>query len=243
MKLFKTLLIDGQEYPLAGEKMSLDIDRPGRAIFVITPDPDQGQSVDAARDLVGKVATFAMGWNFTGRQVLFMTCDVEKALPMDNRRVRLFCREISARMDGLLPLALRHPTLTEVLNAYSQKTGLAFITPNRPYAQTKVPAFYAVGTGFHALDSFGSIFSIPAYFWQTQADGRVFVGSYYDSRWCDKSIDIPQQFFKSVSAGGTKTITAIPSLRPGAIIGGERVKSVEFFGHEMSFSCEGIEHV
>ena len=139
------------------------------------------------------------------------------------------------------PISLRHPTLKDVLSEYSKQTGLKFILPARPYASLQVPAFYATGTGFHGFNNLGAVFGIDDYMWQTQADGKIFVGSWQDSRWKGREIEIPQEPFKKVGATGFKSIAAIPGLRPGAVVNGQRVVSLDFSGHEMRFKCAALE--
>ena len=88
------------------------------------------------------------------------------------------CREIAAKLDTPIPLAMRHPTLREVLAAYADKTGLRFILPERPYADTKIPAFDTFGTGWTGWPISAAPFRFPDYVWQTQGDGKIFVGSW-----------------------------------------------------------------
>ncbi len=230
MFLYKTLLIGGEEFQLARENIALDLDLPGRAMFQVAL--EDGQEIDP-----NVLVTFAMGWNYSDRQTLFFTGEIDRLMRLDEKQHKLFCRELSARLDGQRPLALRHPTLKDVLKAYSGQTGLKFILPDRPYASTKVPAFYGVGTGFHAFANIGAVFGIDDYIWQAQADGQVFVGSWQDSRWNGREIELEQDFYKSAGPTGFKTITALPGLHPGAVVNGERVISLDFSGHEMRFKC------
>ena len=235
MRLYKTLTIGGEAYQLASESITLDIARPGRAIFqVVQP--------EGATGMPSGMVDFSLGWNVAGRQSRFITCDIERAEPLNNREYRLFCNEISARLDTVLPVALRHPNLKQVLQAYSAKTGLNFILPERGYATVQVPAFYGVGTGFQALANIGPVFGIDDYVWLTQGDGKIFVGSWQDSRWPDRGIEIPREFYKSVSFIGNRSIAAIPGLRPGALVDGQRVVRVEFAGQTMRFQCERAEN-
>lgn len=226
MRLIKRLEVAGQEVPLVSEDVRLDIDRPGRAIF----------QVRAGEPLAGQIA-FAIGWHFEDALTLFFTGQVERSTAVDAEQQRVFCREISARLDTHHPLALRHPTLRDVLAAYAERTGLRFIVPDRSYASTKVPAFYGLGSGFHGMASIGEVFGIEDYVWQTQGDGQVFVGSWADSRWPTAPVELPQEFFSRATAGGGQVVTCIPGLRPGAILNGRRVLTVRLAGHEMEVTC------
>ena len=148
------------------------------------------------------------------------------------------CREIAAELDTPIPLAMRHPTLREVLAAYADKTGLRFILPERPYADTRIPAFDTFGTGLDGLANIGRAFQIPDYVWQTQGDGKIFVGSWQDSRWPERPVEIPQAVFSRALATGGKVMTLIPSMRPGCVVNGDRVRTVRFSGHEMTLGME-----
>lgn len=228
MKLFKRFTCAGVEYPIVSEQISLDIDRPGVAIIQVL----------AKEKLAGKVE-FAMGWNFCERLTLYFTGEVETSTPVDNKQQRLLCREMAARLDKAAPVALRHATMREVLAEYARLTGISFIVPERPYADTKVPAFYGFGSAYQAMANLGAVFHIDDYVWLSQGDGRVFAGAWADSRWKGKEVSIPQGMFKQALAGDGRAMTVSPAVRPGCVINGQRVESVMFSGHEMTFTvCE-----
>ena len=230
MKLNKNLSIGGKDYQLVSEDIALDIERPGRAMFeLVCPEGEE-----APKGLV----SFALGWNYADKLTLFFTGDIEHCQRMDNARIRLFSLELSGRLDLPHPLSLRHPTLKQVLNQYNKLTGLQFVLPARPYASVQVPAFYGTGSGFHGFSNLGAVFGIDDYLWQAQADGKIFVGSWADSRWKGREIELPQEVFKNVGPTGFKSTTAIPGLRPGAVVNGQRVISLDFSGHEMRFKCQ-----
>lgn len=226
MRLLKRLEIAGVEVPLVSEDIRLDIDRPGRAVF----------QVRAEAELSGLVS-FAMGWHFDAALTLFFTGEVEHSTAVDSGQQRLFCRELSARLDAQHPLSLRHPTLREVLAAYAGRTGLRFILPDKPYASTRVPAFYGLGSGYHGMVNIGEVFGIEDYMWQAQGDGAVFVGSWADSRWPASPVSLPQEFFTRVTAG-MQTMTCVPGLRPGVVLNDRRVQSVRLAGHQMEVACK-----
>ena len=223
MRLFKKFLVSGQEYGLVSEDINLLYNRSGRAII----------QVRAEAALSGEVL-FSLGWNFESGMVQFFSGDVERSVRVNAKQQRLFCREVTARLNAPHPLALRHPTLKDVLDAYAARTGISFILPERPYASTRVPAFYGLGSGFHGLDSIGGVFDIKDYHWQAQGDGKVFVGAWADSRWKDRAVDIPAEFFSRQRASDSQTIAAVPALRPGAVVNGRRVYTLRFSGHEMT---------
>jgi hypothetical protein len=233
MKLLKRLTINGEEVPLVSDNVRIDIDRPGAAIFqVLTeerPPPRGGGRVE-----------YSLGWNMQSALTLFFTGEIATSTAVDYKQQRLFCRELSARLDSAAPVSLRHPTMREVLAKYAEAAGLSFIVPDKPYADTKVPAFYGTGSAYHAMQNLGAVFHINDYVWLTQGDGKVFAGSWEDSRWKGKEVEIPQAVFKKTSADGTRSMTAVPAIRPGCVVNGERVASVTLSGITMSFTCKSF---
>lgn len=227
MKLLKRLTVDGAEVPLVDEDIRLDLARPGRAAFLV-------------RSAVGLTGTviFALGWHWAPALTVFFTGEVERCTQVDGAQQRLFCRELLARLDARIPLALRHPTMQDVLARYGACTGLRFILPSRHYAATRVPAFCTLGSGFHGMASLGAVFGIEDYLLQAQGDGQVFVGSWADSRWASRPVTLPDAMFGQGQAQGARTVAAIPSLRPGAVLNGARVSTVRLAGHEMEITCK-----
>ncbi len=231
MKLLKRFTVNGVEYPVVAEEVRLDLDRPGVATF----------QVWAEERLEGQVE-FALGWNMQSSLTQFFAGEVATSTPVDARQQKLFCRELSARLDKASPVALRHPTMRQVLAAYAEQTGLAFIVPDKPYADTKVPAFNGFGSAYHAMQSLGDVFHIDDYVWLTQGNGKIFAGSWADSRWKGREVEIPQEMLKKISADGSRTIAAVPGLRPGCVVnassGGGRVETVTLAGIHMRFKCK-----
>ena len=131
MRLRKKLMVAGQEYGLVNENVALYYNRPGRAVFQVRATDDQAEA------LTGMVQ-FALGWAHSNGMTLFFTGDIERAVRVDGQQRRLFCREISARLDSNIPLAIRHATLKDVLGAYAAATGLEFILPDNKKAVCKV---------------------------------------------------------------------------------------------------------
>ena len=232
MRLRKKLMVDGQEYGLVSENVALSYNRPGRAVFQVRATDEQ------AEGLTGMVQ-LALGWAHSDGMTLFFTGDMERTVRVDGQQRRLFCREISARLDSNIPLAIRHATLKEVLGAYASTTGLEFIVPDQPYATVKTPAFYGHGSGFHGLACAGEIFGIADYHWQAQGDGKIFVGSWTDSRWPDRPGTISEEFFTAAGSAARK-IAAVPTMRPGAVLNGQRIRLVRFEGHSMTVGFEDV---
>lgn len=231
MKLEKRLTVAGVEYPIVSDSVRLNIDRPGVAILQVISDTP----------LSGRVEFF-LGWSGQGPLIRIFTGEVGTSTTVDKKQQRLYCRELSARLDNAAPIALRHPTMRDVLGEYGRMLGLSFLVPDKPYAVTRVPAFYGLGSALHGLQSLGAVFHIDDYVWLTQGDGRVFAGSWADSRWQGKELQIPWAVCKQQSADGERSMAAIPALRPGAVVnrhdGGGRVEYVQFSGMDMVFKCQ-----
>lgn len=82
--------------PLVSEDVRLELSAPGRAVFqVATSEPVSGEVL------------FTMGYGVDDADTLFFAGFVERYLPVDDTQARLMCREMSARMDKAIPLALR----------------------------------------------------------------------------------------------------------------------------------------
>lgn len=222
----KSEVIGGQEFSLVYEDIRLNLDRAGRAVFQVV----------SSRPLKGEVRFF-MSWNFDSALTLFFTGDIERSTPVDATQQRLFCREVSARLDAPMPLAMRHPTMREVIQEYVARTGLHYIVPERAYATTRVPAFGAVGSGYHGMASLGAVFGIDDYICTAQGNGSIFAGSWADSKWAKRPLDVPQSFF-SHTTSQSQTITAIPNLRPGTMLNGGRITALRFTGHTMEVTCK-----
>lgn len=230
MQLNKKLTIMQQKAELADEDIRLRYMQPGTAMFTI-------RSESAPEEFIGSIARYSMGWNVQGSMVMFFTGFIEKAITAGKGVISLLCRENVARLDNIQPVALRHPTLEDVLKAYAAKTGLRFIVPPKAYAKTRIPAFYTLGSGFHGLQSLGGAFSISDYFWQTTGDGAVYIGSYADCAWAEKATDFPEEFFAGVALDGTRHIAAVPFLRPGVLLNGQRIRAIAFKGQDMEVTC------
>ncbi|VFQ46878.1 hypothetical protein [Desulfoluna butyratoxydans] len=225
MKLEKIVMVAGQPVPLVREHVSLDISTPGRADFTVISD----------KPLSG-IVEMAMG-DARKDPVAFFTGFVVRSHTVDARQQRLFCRELSAVLWGSLPVSIRNASLRDVLGVYARKTGLSFVVPEAGYADTPCPAFQTIANGIHGLDSMGAVFAIPNYIWQQQGDGQVFVGAWEDSRWADKPFTVPETFFQDVQLDGTKTLQAIPGLRPGVQMNGQYITSLQLKEHFMVVTC------
>lgn len=223
MKLHKVLTVNGQPLDLVSEEVRLDLRSPGRARFTVK-----------AEQALGGLVTLDIGYNDAPLQRHFIGY-VERCTAANAQERVLFCREVAAILMQPLPLALRHVTLSEVLLAISQHTGLRFRVPDQTYAQTKAPYFYSLAAGLQAMDSLAQVFAIPDFVWHQQGDGEVYAGSWVDSFWGQKApLQLPVEVFSDYQSNSA-TLAALPGLRPGATLNhGERVTSVTLAGNDMS---------
>lgn len=226
MKIRKKLTIGSKEYKLVSEDIRLELCGTGRAVFQLQ-----------AKGSVSGVVQFYVGYSSQDKDRLFFTGYVESCHKVDNLQQRIFCRELGGILDQHWPVALRHPTLKDVLEHYTELTGLVFIVPERDYSTTRVPFFQTLGDGFHGMAMLGDVFQIPDYVWNPQPDGQIYVGSWADSRWATRPLQVPEKWFKRVMADGSKSCPIIPPLRPGAVLTGQRVKLLKLKGHEMEVKC------
>lgn len=224
MKLHKVLSIAGKVYPLVKDDVRLDLRSPGRASFTIK----------AEAPLRGLVV-FDLGYNERALQRHFIG-HVERCTPASSLEQVLFCRELTSVLALPLPMNLRHVDMRQVLGEITDRTGLRFRVPDKPYAKVKAPYFYSLATGFQAMDSLAQVFGIPDYIWQQQGDGEVFAGSWADSYWgAREPLNLPQELFDSYQGNQSATVAALPGLRPGVSINqGERITSVTLASTQMA---------
>jgi hypothetical protein len=226
MKLIKSLTINGAPMGLVREHVCLDMSTPGRADFTVrSPVPLTG------------IVQLSMRDASQDRMKEFFTGFIDQSHTVDRAQQRIFCRELSAVLWAVLPVSIRHASMKDILGVYSRKTGLSFTVPDKPYGNTPCPAFQTIANGIHGLDSLGAVFGIQDYIWQQQGDGQVYAGSWKDSKWADKPFSVPESLFQDVQVNGTKTMQAVPGLRPGVLLNGQYITSLQLKEHFMVVTC------
>jgi hypothetical protein len=228
MKLTRHLLINNEPYEVIEERVILNLSTPGRAQFLV--------NINKKPLTKRAIVSFDIGYNrqATAQRIFFGY--IEKIEPVDNNRQRIFCREFSAVLNQLLPLNLRHVTLKEVLAEITRLTAVKFVVPDVAYANFKTANYYNLGNGYQAMDALSRVFQIPQFFWQQQGHGQVFVGSLVDSRWADKKMAVPQNWFNQQTSNKTAVIAAVPALRPGVTLNDQLITQLEFKGNQMTLS-------
>ncbi|BBM04157.1 hypothetical protein [Microbulbifer sp. GL-2] len=224
MQLHKRLTVNGEPVPLIDDDVRLDLFSPGRAAF----------TVSSNTQLKGLVQ-LDMGYKPNQLQRFFMGY-VTNCTTVDNDRKKLMCREFTASLAQLVPLAERYITLAGVLGVVSAITGLQFITGKGSYTDNKAPAFYSAGTGYWVMDHLGQAFGIPQYTWQQQGDGKVFVGSWADSYWAGRALELPAGFATDFGISNRAKVACIPRLRPGVLLNGHYATKVELTGNFMNLT-------
>lgn len=224
MRLHKRLSIAGEEQSLVAEDVRLDLFSPGRAAFTV-------QSTGALSGLV----QLDLGYQLDKLQRFFLGY-VVRSESAGSGRQKVFARELTAALACRLPLALRYVTLPEVLKAVAALTGLTFITGRDTYTTVKAPVFYSSGSGYWVLDSLGSVYQVPQFIWQQQGDGRVFVGSWAESFWSGRPLELPKDWHKDHGVAGRAKIPCIPRLRPGVLLNGNYLTKVGLSGNFMELT-------
>ncbi len=208
MNILKQIVIAGTHYPLIADDVSLDIKRPAKGIF----------TVQADKKLTG-IVSFAIGYNSQQLTQWFLGY-IESSTALDKKQQRIVARELGGVLQHPQFLNLRHVTIKDILNTISDNTGLNFVVGEGDYSQTTIPYFYSMGNGFHCLDSLGKSFGIERYFWQQEASNNIFVGSWSDSHWSKKSLDLDNKWLSDFGVGERATLPALPQLRPGVYLKG-----------------------
>lgn len=222
MRLTKTITIGGTRYPLNTGEIHLGLFNPGRAVFDVVADATlSGLVIFSAGYDPQKMHQVFYGW-------------VENCFAIDKKQQRIFCRELSAVLSRLVPVSLRNVTLPEVLAAIATDTGLGFVTPDADYTKTKAPAFYSLGSGYGCMQAMARVYTIKKYIWQQQGDGKIFVGSWDNSYWAGRQVDLPVDFMARCGLANSATIPVTPQLRPGVQLqGGQYITRVNWVGDDM----------
>lgn len=222
MKWSAIVSVAGDEMPLVSDDIRLELRSPGRANFTIKCDtPPSG------------LVTFDIGYNKSLQR--YFIGFVESSSEISKGTYMIFCRELTASLNRPLPIVMRNVTMHDTIQQIAELTALQFNLPDKAYANTATPCFYNIGSGYFALDSLGDVFDIPDYIWQQQGDGKVFAGSWSDSRWAQRETTIPEKYFDKYLSTNNAVIAAIPTLRPGVQINqGKRIKSIQLSNGKMT---------
>ena len=211
--------IGNQLRQVSDHHLSFSDESPARAKLVIKGHAEPNQLI-----------AVELGWGDSVHRCF--TGFIERVAPETQGYSTIFCRELSAILYRSLNLALRNPTLHQILSGVTLKTGIQFVVPDKGYSQTQIPCYYSIGNGYYLLDNLGSAFNIQNFFWQQQGNGQVFVGSWDDSRWADSPVEIPSQLLNPTSSPKSFKTPCMPQLKPSLIVNGARLSAVSHSGTE-----------
>lgn len=136
-------------------------------------------------------------------------------------------------MSKPLPLSVEHPTMGDLFELISEKTGLEFKLPDANYTRRIIPNFVNQGDGYQCLDKIGKAFAVPDCVWYQHTDQVVYFGSHQDSHFHNKPMTISHEF-TSRQNGNSVTFVPFPMLRPGRIAFDKRITRVDLIGDEMT---------
>lgn len=225
MKYDFQLTINGERAKLVSHDICLDDSRPGRASFEVQSDTSLSGLVYFSFSVNGK----QQHGHFFGY--------IESSVTNSKQTQTLFCREKANLMAMPVPMALRHATLGDVLNAVNEQTGLDFTWAEQaPYNQQQVAHFVNTGSGFHLLNSLENVFAIPDFTWMQKRDGSVFVGAWQDGHWTNSPISVPAEILDKQLATKSAELLAIPGLRAGYQVNGNRLYQVRLTDSKMVIS-------
>lgn len=224
MKPINRLYLSGDETHLVDVKMVLELSQCGRGFITAKTDTDY----------TGKLVRLDIG--YTDLLLRYFTGYVERSQPSQNGFQKLFVRELVGVFDRMWPCSFQHPTLKQITDYLKEHSGLHFVLPNAEYVNTPIPHYTHNGTGYQLLNSLGKVFNIPDYVWYQTPDGDVFVGSWADSFWKDKNVEIDNQFSSEQRAGNQMTIPMVQSLRPGVKVNDKRLERVALDNDNMTLT-------
>lgn len=225
MKPVITLRIGTDAVPVASQHVLLELAGCGRGFITAL----------TTADTTGQLVRLDMGYDETVYR--WFTGFVERSSPAENGAQRIFVRELVGVFDGHWPVSLQHPTLRDVVADVARRTDMVFSLPdNADYTDTPIPHFTHSGSGYQLLANLGRAFGIADYTWFQLPDGTVYVGSYAHSRFAGAPVDIPTEFIQNAAGGNSITLPAIPAIRPGVIVNGQRVTQVRIQDDEMTLT-------
>jgi len=218
-RLTKILTIGGiQVTNLVSDNVQLDLFSPGRAILKVVCESDPSGMVE-----------LHLGYQVDNMQPYFL--GVIESKHKSNGHWFLTCRELLGALSFPKPMAIRHATIPNVLNELSN-LGLGFICPEADYCEQAIPAFYHNGDGISALRQIGKVWGIADFIFQQRPDGKIYVGSWHDSRWPQAQISNFEEHPIKVLSTNTGEIIAVPKLRPGIKLNGRYITEVTLTGNK-----------
>lgn len=223
MKLLKRLTIGSEVRELVDHQIILELSSGGRGIVTVKGSATKGQLI-----------SLDIGYN--NQPVRWFTGYITKVTPAGNGTNRLVVRELAGVLAENWPLSIQHPTLKQVVAQLATDTGLGFVLPEQAdYINKPIANFTSQGTGYQLLANLLKAFNVPDGVWYQQQDGQIFVGSYQHSRWANKPVEIPKELSQQQTNNSWKLL-AMPAMRPGALVNGNKVQQIELQGDSMTLT-------
>ena len=227
IRIEKRLTIGGAEFPLASDRVELELGAVGQGFFHVTADPTGNENA---------LALFSAGYGartFTS----ILAGVVADAQPVQRGEWRVVVKEFAGALDAQAAFALRHPTPGDVLQAIENLTGLNFLLPavEAPapghYLSRRLPYFYAPGTCRQALDAMAQAWGVADGLWATLPDGRIYWGAWGESPLNADPLSVPAELvLERDPEARAFVLPYMPRLRPGLPVA---VK--DFAGGEVTF--------
>lgn len=229
MKLHKRLFINGEEVTPASHRINTMLSNGGKAMFEFAKE-ETPQRLDTVLFMTGyndKIEPWFNGY-------------IEKVLPAVNGYHKVLVKEQAGILSHRWPISIEHPTMRDVLMALGDKTGIDFELPENAaeYTDTPIPNFVSQGSGYQCLKALARAFNVPDLVWfQHPGTDTIWIGAFEHSRFAGKNVDIPPELTE-LQRGDSITFAPFPMLRPGAIINGQRIKSLMLDGDLMTASWQ-----
>lgn len=232
MKINKYAIINNERIQIIDCNIVLELNASGRGVITVPTN----WNCDSFKN-----KTLIINVGYSNNLQRFFTGYIESEQTAANNTKKLFIRELIGCYQQIIDCSFQHPTLKAVTEYLTSKNGLQFNLPNADYVNTKIPHFKHSGTGYHLLQEIGRAFNIPKYtFFQTPT-GKIYCGSYNDSYFNDKDIQLGDNLNKIASSTAGSNIVEIPlvpKLRPGAKINGRKVSIVNLINDNMTITFE-----
>ena len=230
MKINKHAIINSQRIQIINCNIVLELNACGRG-FITVP-ANSNSYIDK---------TLIINLGYSNELQRFFTGYVESEQAAAKNTKKLFIRELIGCYKQRIDCSFQHPTLKTVTEYLTSKNGLQFDLPAADYVNAKIPHFKHAGTGYHLLQEIGRAFNIPEYtFFQTPT-GKIYCGSYNDSYFNDKNIELGDNLNKITSSTAGSNIVEIPlvpKLRPGVKINCKKVSIVNLIDDNMTITFE-----
>lgn len=219
MKLEARITIAGKSHKLVSDDIALRLSEIGTATFEVQADTEPKG-----------VVTLDNGYTVGVMHRVFSGY-VRQATAKSCKHWTLECREIADVLQIPCHLSLRHCLLPDVLRELSGYTELDISTEfGAAYASKKVSRMASTGDGFYAMRTLPRVFGIADFVWWQTPKGGIWCGDWSDSQYAKNgNIEINSKLFTRQSPNSV-TLAAMPALRPGMTVNGQRITYVRHAG-------------